>query len=70
MNRFSATTVVREKIVNCMVAHQCRMDAAGARLAMGDGRGFSAHLRSAEVELQRVAELISIENHLNGVSPE
>lgn len=70
MNRANATAAIRGRIEDHMHSFNWRHEAAASLRCLGDERGARSNLRIAELELQKVAELLSIENHLNGVSPE
>lgn len=70
MNLANATAAIRGRIEDHMHSFNWRHQAAASLHGLGDERGARSNLRIAELELQKVAELLSIENHLNGVSPE
>ena len=70
MNHANAITAVRTRIEQAMKSFAWRREAADAFEDMGDQRAASSNRRIACYELEHAAELLSIENHLNGVSPE
>ena len=70
MNRSNAIAAIRTRAERCMRDFSSRIEAAAAFQATGFFAAAYGDRRIAEIHLQRVAELLSIENHLNGVSPE
>ena len=58
--------IVRTSAERAMKKYRTRMEIAAALEDCGD----LVSRRIAEWHLQELAELLSIENHLNGVSPE
>ena len=70
MNRSNAIAAIRTRAERCMRDFSSRIEAAAAFQATGFFAAAYHDRRIAELHLQEVAELISIENHLNGVSPE
>lgn len=70
MNAANAKSAVRGRIEQRMKAFKWREEMAALFAGHGDDQPARANQRIAEQELQKAAELLSIENHLNGVSPE
>ena len=70
MNRSNAIAAIRTRAERRMKDFGARIEAAAAFQATGFFAAAYGERRIAEIHLQRVAELLSVENHLNGVSPE